>query len=117
MQTALLLRPPPPPPPQAPVLPWTRLLAGESADEVYQDELQRVKEEEIEDEPPDEELENDDEARMLYMLDVGAIMNAAQYAQATELQAEEPEDGSSMPVDLEQDPVDVQAGAGMEGPF
>jgi len=112
MQTALLLRPPPPPP--APGLPWTRLLAGESADEVYQDELQRVKEEEIEDEPPDEELENADEARMLYMLDVGAIMNAAQYAQATELQAEEPEET----VDIEAgQPVDVQAGTGMEGPF
>ena len=110
MQTAPPLGPIPPPP--APGLPWTRLLAGESAEDVYQE----VKEQ-IDDDEPDEVLENADEARMLYMLDVGAIMNAAQYAQATELQAEEPEDGSSMTVDIEAGPVDVQAGAGMEGPF
>ena len=39
--------------------------------------------------------------------------NAAQYAQATELQAEESEEK----VESDQPAIDLEAGAGMEGPF
>ena len=63
MQTALPLGPIPPPP--AAHRPWTRCLAGESAEDVYQE----VKEE-IDDDEPDEVLENADEARMLCNLQV-----------------------------------------------